>query len=129
PSTRALGDYIFLDAKHTDKSYLEHLEDATTDDKGEATVDIDLRKFDYASYRLEYTAQGFEAEGGRSVSASTSVYVSPLDYVIGYKADGDVGYLKVGTPRKLRFIAVNPELKKIAIKGLKAQVIEYRYVS
>jgi alpha-2-macroglobulin len=129
PSTREFSDYIFLDAKRAEKSYTEKGDDTETDEKGEAEVDLDLRKFDRASYRLEFIAEGFEAEGGRSVSTSSSVYISPLDYVVGYKADGDLSYLRMNVPRKVQLIALNPEMKKIAVKGLKSQIIEYRYVS
>jgi uncharacterized protein YfaS (alpha-2-macroglobulin family) len=129
PSTREYPNYVFVDPMKAGKSYTEDLETVQTDEKGEAVIDIDLRKFAPASYRLEFFADGFEAEGGRSVSTSASVFLSPLNFVIGYKADGDLQYMKPGIVRKINFIALDNELKKTVAKGLKTSLIEYKHVS
>lgn len=129
PNTSAFADYRFMDPKQAKESYSERLDTTNTDENGEAEFELDLNKFAAGSYRLEYQAEGFEAEGGRSVTASVSVFISPADYVVGFKADGDLSYIKVGTPRKVEFIAVNNEMKKTTAKKLKAKVIERKYVS
>ena len=68
-----------------------------------------------------------KAAGG--VSSESSVLVSPLSYLIGYKPDGDLKYINKGSGRSVELIAVDPALKKISVSGLKAQIIEVRYVS
>ncbi|MES2527300.1 MAG: alpha-2-macroglobulin [Bdellovibrionota bacterium] len=129
PSTRAFSDYVFINPRKAQNSYTERLEDGSTNDEGEAEFDLDLKKFDDASYRLEFVAQGFEAEGGRSVSSSVSVYISPAPHVIGYKADGDLNYMRLGDKRKVHILALDPSMKKVGVKGLKSKLIEMKYVS
>src|SRR5581483_5943991 len=73
--------------------------------------------------------EGFEAEGGRSVTAETSVLVSPLPYLIGYKPDGDLSYLSKGSKRDVELIAIAPQGTKLDVKGLKTVLLERRYVS
>ena len=41
---------------------------------------IDLSKYEKATYKLSFYAEGFEKGGGRSVSSQSSIYVSPLKY-------------------------------------------------
>lgn len=129
PNTNAYPEYHFLDPKKSKNSYVEKLDTVQTNDKGEAELELDLQKFAAASYRLEFLAEGFELEGGRSVSSAVSVFISPLDFVIGYKADGDLDYMKMNVTRKVHLQAVNNSMKKTSAKGLKASLIEYKYVS
>ncbi len=129
PATRAFSDYVFVNPRKAQSSYTERLEDGTTNDDGETEFELDLKKFDDASYRLEFVAQGFEAEGGRSVSSSVSVYISPARHVVGYKADGDLNYMRLGDKRKVHILALDPAMKKMAVKGLKGKLIEMKYVS
>ena len=61
------------------------------------------------TYRLTFDAEGFEAEGGRSVEDLTGTLVSPLPYVVGWHADGDLGWISAGGPgRTVEFIGVDP---------------------
>jgi uncharacterized protein YfaS (alpha-2-macroglobulin family) len=130
PQIRAFQDFVFLDALQTEKYSNEKLESQKTNTSGEAEFDIDLKKFIPASYQLVVEVMGYEGEeGGRSVTAANAIYVSPLEYVVGFKPDGDLSYLKMGQVRKVSLIALNPELKKVAVKKLKTQLTENRYVS
>jgi uncharacterized protein YfaS (alpha-2-macroglobulin family) len=129
PRFRAWKDYQFTDPLLAKSSYSERLPDGETDEKGEVVFPLDLSKFEKATYRLGLTAQGFEAEGGRGVSAATGVLVSPLEYLVGYKADGDLHYVSRGTERKVQLVAVGPDLAAREVKGLTAELVEIRYVS
>lgn len=129
PAFRQYADYRFVDPLHAKNSFTDRLQDRQSDDKGSAEFELNLERFEKATYRLRFAAEGFEAEGGRSVVSESSILVSPLAYLIGYKPDGDLRYVSRGTARAVELIAVDSTLKKVAVSQLKAQVLELRYVS
>ena len=129
PVFKEYPDYLFFDPKQADKSFTEAAGEKMTDDKGNALFAFDLAKMEHASYMLRFQADAFEAEGGRSVGGEASTLVSGLDYLIGYKPDGDLNFIHRGSARSLSIIAVNPQLKMTAAAGLKAQLYEQKYVS
>ena len=55
--------------------------------------------------------------------------VSALPYVIGWKTDGDLRYIDMGKPRALEFIAVDPQLNRIAVQNVTLNVLAREYVS
>ncbi|MFC3907675.1 alpha-2-macroglobulin [Legionella dresdenensis] len=126
-------NYVFadplLDPKKPLKSFSEDLKDGQTDDKGNAGFALNLERFEKASYQLTFYAEGFEAEGGRSVAAQISALVSPLDYLVGVKPDGDLAYVKQNSQRSVSFIAINKQLQKQDVTGLKIQLIALQPVS
>jgi alpha-2-macroglobulin len=122
-------DYVFHDPYAVDKSASRELGQAATDARGSAAFPIDLADFDKATYLLRFTAEGMEKEGGRSVIAQSSIVVSPLSAVVGYKADGDLGYVARGAARSIRLVAVDSSQRGVALKGLALSVVESRYVS
>lgn len=122
-------DYIFNDPFRGKDSFQERLDDTTTDNDGYARFDIDVERFAPASYRLIFTADGFEKESGRSVTTSSSLYVSPLNYLIGVKADGGLDYIKKNNVRMLKLIAVGPTLETVKVDNVKLVIKENRYVS
>jgi uncharacterized protein YfaS (alpha-2-macroglobulin family) len=124
-----LRDYTFFDPMRAKEGISEVLADVKTNDEGEAEIDLNLARFAPATYRLRLVAEGFEAEGGRSVTAEVSSVVSPLPFLIGYKADGDLGYLKKGSERSVELVAIDPRGARIAAAGLTAVLLERRYVS
>jgi len=105
------------------------LGETQTGDDGTAAVDLDLDRFADATYAMNFYAEGFEADGGRSVTTSNSLLVSALSYVIGAKADGDFGYVTMGSSRAVEWIALDPTLAKIAVDNLECRLIEKKYVS
>ncbi|MCJ8275965.1 MAG: hypothetical protein MJK18_03920, partial [Bdellovibrionales bacterium] len=111
------------------KSFEEKLGEKKTDKEGNVTFDLGLDKFESASYLLRFLAEGFEAEGGRSVLASQFVLISPLKYLVGYKSEGDLSFINKGTEMAVKLIAVNPDLEKTEAKNLKVKTIEFRQVS
>jgi hypothetical protein len=129
PSFLEYADYRFYDPIHAKNGFSERLEDATTDDNGEARFNLNLERFDRATYRLNFVAEGYEAAGGRGVVSESTILVSPLEYLIGSKSDGDLRYINKNSTRRVNLIAVNPGLKKIRVKGIKAHIVELRYVS
>lgn len=129
PSFHSYRNYTFFDPFLAEKSFSEQLKEERTDENGEAVFSLGLDRFDKATYHLTFTAEGFESDGGRSVITSISQLVSPLDYIIGYKPDGDLRYIKEGSKRSVNLIAIDPQLKKIEVSELKVHIIEERQVS
>lgn len=123
------SDYYFSDPFYKGKSYEEYLGSTTTDDNGEASYNLDLSKYEKATYRLQFYAEGFEKGSGRSVSSQASIYVSPLKYLIGYKADGKLDYINANSVRKLSFIAINQQLEKIDLDEVTLKIEDIRYIS
>ncbi|WP_164018909.1 alpha-2-macroglobulin family protein [Pyxidicoccus trucidator] len=129
PSFRKHPGYLFHDPLRAPRSFTERLEETTTDENGEVEMALGLEKFEKATWRVSFLAEGYEAEGGRGVSSEASLLVSPLPYLVGFKPDGGLYYLGQGSARSVDFIAVDPSLRKVAVQGLKAELIERRWVS
>ncbi len=126
-------DYVFFDpltdAQKRREPQTVDLGETKTDVDGKATVDLALERFADATYEMTLSVQGFEAEGGRSVGAYNSVLVSALPHVIGYKANPQLDFLVKDRPAAIDFIALDPQLNKIALDQLRFNLIERTYVS
>lgn len=129
PSFSQFKEYRFRDPLNEGKSYTENLGTKKTDAEGKTSFAINLTKFEKASYRLRFMVDGYEKASGRVVRTEEAIQVSPLDFLVGYKADGDLSYISSGSKRTLSFIAVGPDGNKTAVEGLKATVYETSYVS
>ena len=60
----------------------------------------------------------------RSVASGNSALVSDQPYVIGAKEEGDFGYIQMGTPRSVDWVALDSTLKKIAVDSLECRLTE-----
>lgn len=129
PAFRSYKDYRFYDPAKAEQSYAESVPETRTDQEGQAEFDLDLKRFEDATYRLTFWAEGYEAEGGRGVSARASVLVSPNDFLIGYKLDGDVEYIQLNSERSVDLMAVNAMMESVPVEALKAHLVEIQYVS
>ena len=124
-------DYTFTDPyvdtrhDHTQKD----LPDQTTDSTGAATFNLNTVAANTVVCRLSFLAEGFEKEGGRSVTAESDVLVSSRAWLVGVKADGDLGYVKENSRRSVNFLAVDSHLKPLAVTHLRLKLVENRYVS
>lgn len=129
PSFPSYKDYSFYDPQRAREGFEDRLAEGVTDDKGEAEFDLNLQRFARATYRVLFVAQGFEAEGGRSVAAERAMLVSSMPYLVGFKPDGDLRYVNKGAQRSVQLIAIDPKAKKTRVPGLKLVRIERKYVS
>ncbi|MDQ2993785.1 MAG: MG2 domain-containing protein [Pseudomonadota bacterium] len=122
------ADYTFndpyFDKKKAHKTITEELPEQLTDEKGAANFELPLANFDSASYSLTSYVQGFEKNGGRSVSTQVQTLVSPLEYLIGYKPDGNNSLIKQGTKRSVNIIAINNKLERMAKQNLKVSLLQ-----
>ena len=78
---------------------------------------------------MNFAAEGYEPEGGRGVVSESSILVSPLPYLVGYRADGDMKYISKGSDRFVNIVGVGPQLNKMKVPGLKLRIVESKYVS
>ena len=129
PSLPGLGDYHFTDPQQAKETFSEDLPPVTTDAQGDAEFPLGLERFARATYRLRLIAQGYEAEGGRSVTAEAGVIVSNQQLLVGFKADGDLHYLHENSERAVQFVAVGPNGKKRAARGLQLARVRVNFVS
>ncbi|HID9471456.1 TPA: alpha-2-macroglobulin family protein [Serratia liquefaciens] len=129
PSFDRFPDYAFYENRQNSDGFETELEDRTTDEQGAANIPLDLKGYADATYQLQLLSEAFAAGGGRSVAATARALVSPYDYLVGVKADGDLGYINRDALRQLNVIAVDPSLKQIALADLKLVLIEQKYIS
>ena len=129
PSFPSHPDYSFFDPSRAKESFQADLEKGSTDEQGNAEFALGLQRYAQATYQLHVLVKAFEPEGGRSVSAEAAALVSDRPYLIGSKADGDLGYITRNGVRKASFIAINPNAKKIAVGDLRLALIERKVVS
>ncbi|MBX7059789.1 MAG: alpha-2-macroglobulin family protein [Leptospirales bacterium] len=121
--------YNFHDPARADRRIQESLEAVAADEKGRADFNFHLERFGASTYRLTFVAEGYESGGGRSVTAIRSILVSPLERVIGYRADGSLDYIARGATRGVDLIAVGPDAQRTSSGPLTARTVEVRYVS
>lgn len=129
PSFHSYPEYQFFDPARAKEKFDDELAKSETDDKGEVEIALGLQRYAQATYQMHLLVNAFEPEGGRSVAAEVATLVSDRPYLIGYKADGDLGYVNRSSVRNVVFIAIDPKAKKLAVNGLKLVRIERRVVS
>ena len=127
------ADYSFTDPYYNAdvprKAHEEDLPDQTTDDTGAATFDLSMANLESSAYQMSLLTEGFEKEGGRSVTSGAEVLVSPRAWLVGVKPDGDFSYVHLNSQRSARFLAVDSQLKPVSVEHLKLKLVERRYVS
>jgi len=125
--------YVFDDPMRNEGSNIQQitlpLAPTTTNQDGIAFLPLDLRQYDKGIYRLSVSTEGFEDGGGRSVKAQASVMMSPLDYLIGYKTDGDLSFVDKGSSRSVEFLAVDSNAAPLALDDLTLSIVEEEFVS
>ncbi len=123
------ADYRFQIGEALNEPYHQSLAPTVTDDKGTAEFNLDLKRFIGHAYRLNVLGRAFEAEGGRNVAAQTNAIVSDSPYLVGVKPDGDLAFVKRGSPREARWLAVNQQLAPVTADGLTLEWVQRKFVS
>lgn len=126
---RGYENYKFFDPLLKDNKYQEDLGERKTDDLGRCEFPIDLSRFEEASYNLQFFVETFEKGSGRSVSFETSTFISPLDYLVGYKTDGSLRYINKDSIRSVEFLALDSSMNPKAAENMTLEISEIRYVS
>jgi alpha-2-macroglobulin len=126
-------DYVFFDPLYDPKNerteQTVELGENKTDGAGQTQFELQLERFSDATYSMRFIAEGFEAEGGRTVTTTASALISALPYVVGCKPDGDLRYIDMNKPRVVDLIAVDSQLNRIALANVTANIIAEEYVS
>ncbi len=89
-----------------------------TDNNGIAEFNIDLQQFEHGMYQVSVVTEGFEASGGRSVTAVANTLIASNNKLLGFKADGGLEFIRKKSERFLRFIAIDNQLNKTAYQNL-----------
>ncbi len=129
PAFDRYPDYAFYEARPGGEGFETELQDSTTDDRGAASIALDLSGWQDATWQLQLLSEAFVAGGGRSVAATARTLVSPWDYLVGFKPDGDLGFIRPGTSRTVDLLAIDPSLAPIALDGLRLELLEQKYLS
>lgn len=129
PAFRSYPDYAFFDPQRAKERFSEPLARAETGERGEVELDLGLQRYAAATYQLHLLVKAFEPEGGRSVAAEAATLVSEMPFLVGFKSDGDLGYVNRATARNVSLIAIDPTARKTAVKGLLLQRVERKVLS
>lgn len=109
--------------------FREDLAEAHTNEEGMAEFKLNLERFSKSTYQLDVIAEGYESDGGRAVSAEASALVSHMKTLVGYQAHGDLDGLKQQQRQGVHYIAVNPQLQRIALSNLQIELMAIGTVS
>ncbi|MBW6477457.1 MAG: alpha-2-macroglobulin, partial [Chromatiales bacterium] len=130
---REYAEYRFDDPSIDPQQPLRQIEQALearrSDAQGQALFPLPLAQYPSGTYRLAFHAEGFEPGGGRQVSASSEVLISPLEALLGYRADGPLDFIRRDAERQLSLIAIDQGLQPIALDGLRLQRLERQQIS
>lgn len=131
PHFKKYEDYSFYESISAHrKSFKVELDEEETDENGQVKIDLhkNMESFE-GNYMLKMLTEVFEPDSGRSVAATATTFVSPSDYIVGAKSDGNLSYINKDSDRYLDIIAINPILEKIELSDLTLSVTEQKYVS
>ncbi|WP_338848930.1 alpha-2-macroglobulin [Massilia sp. W12] len=129
PAFDKFPEYTFTDPGRKKEQRQEDLAETKTDQDGNAQIELPLQQYEGAVYRLHALVKAFEPEGGRSVAAEVATLVSERPFMLGWKADGDLSYVKRNAVRNLSWLALKANLQKVAAKDLRLQRIERNVLS
>ncbi|MDR1126123.1 MAG: alpha-2-macroglobulin family protein [Deltaproteobacteria bacterium] len=121
--------YSFYDPGNWGSSYSNRLSSDETDENGEATFVIPADRLSGGTYWLTFEAEAFEQGGGRSVSASARLLVSPLEALVGWTSEAKLDFLASDSEAKVSFIAIDNNLERIGLDDLSLNISEVTYVA
>ncbi|MEZ5814250.1 MAG: alpha-2-macroglobulin [Alphaproteobacteria bacterium] len=129
-SFKQYPDYHFYDPYAAKARSIHYdLPGVKTDQNGYAELPLKLERQEKATYSLNLETTGYEAGSGKGVSAYSTALVSPMDYVIGYHAEANLGYLSKGKDYQIHLQALNPELSPVDVNDLSLDLVKKTYIS
>jgi len=94
PKFKGLEDYTFINPNSEQtQTATEYLKEQTSDLEGKTQYDINLSKYK-GYFNIKVETEGFEAAGGKSVDTQNVLVGSHLENLVGFKADGSLGFIK-----------------------------------
>lgn len=108
PSLFISGSGLAENTVQREQTFTVDLPDATTDDAGTAAFPIKFeRTIPSGTYLLTLTVRGFEGDSGRNVQTSITACASDAKYLVGYKADSDLSYVRRDSAHAVKLIALD----------------------
>lgn len=129
PAFNQYKEFSFQELYKLKESFSEQLPEAKTNTDGEAILEMNLKRFARATYRLYVSAKVFESGSGRGVNAESATLISSAPYLVGVKSDGNLNFIPRDANKSSEWIAISPTLKPIAVENLKQVWIERKFVS
>lgn len=121
--------YRFYAGETQAEGHVEELGLKKTDNEGDVNFELPLEKFERPFYRLSFFAQGFEKESGRFVVGADSTLVGTYNQLVGIKKVDSLDSINKGDKKQVDIIAIDSDLRKSSLKGLKLELIEKKYVN
>ncbi|MBR1648503.1 MAG: alpha-2-macroglobulin family protein [Alphaproteobacteria bacterium] len=125
------ADYHFNSIKNikNDTQVKAELPDLTTDEEGNAVINIDVSDYAHGAYNLGLTVEGFEKGSGEGVTAFLTAKIGRSPYLIGWRANGDLDFIYKDSERKVDFIAIDNRLKMIEKDDLNLILVKKEKIS
>ncbi|MDR0822670.1 MAG: hypothetical protein LBN20_02675, partial [Endomicrobium sp.] len=119
--------YVFPDPNRIDNKkeilpITENLPNLITDENGFAQYDFDFSKYESGLFNLSFLADVSEGASGKTVSVYSSIKASKNKALIGYKTSFKLGFLNKNSKTQINIIAIDNNLKTIALKNLKLNI-------
>ncbi len=127
-------DYVFADPYSFEYQYNSiELPQMVTNEEGKTSTDININSYikSAGTYNATFYVEGFEPNGGRAVSTSTSALFSTASEVVGYKTRGeviDLNYIPKDRNGKLVFITLDSDLQQLRNVGYNFVLTKRNYV-
>jgi len=129
PSFHSFADYTFYDPTTAKRGQSEDLARAESDTQGNAEIDLQLQRFEAATYQVHLLTKAFEPEGGRSVAAEAQALVSDRLYLVGVKSSDPLDYVTRNAKRVVSLVAIDSKARKMAVNDLKLVRVEHKVLS
>jgi hypothetical protein len=92
----------------TSQTFTTQTYETRTDENGNATIEIKFdREIPIGTYMLNLIINGFEAGDGKSIQTIINSRISNMPYIIGYKPEPDLTYIKRNSEKSVNFIALD----------------------
>ena len=123
--------YVFLtpNAGEKRRQYEHTLPDAQTDDDGKGLLNVDLSAFQDGPYGLRLSIEGLEQGSGRGVKTSLGIMVAQEEYLIGWKSEDDLSYIRKNSAHNISFAAIDNQLTQIEKDNLLLKLVRKDYIS
>lgn len=129
PSFSRWPGFRFHDPRRARDGVSETLEPVRTDDDGHAAFDLELGRFERATYRLDLLVRAFEPGSGRGVAAQAGALVSEAEHLVGIRAPDPLNWINRGDRREVELVSIGPDGAARGVQGLRAVKVERRFVS
>lgn len=118
------GSGMSTSAANRSQTFSIDLPDATTDENGNATLDINFKNgVPTGTYLMTLNITGFEGASGVGVQTTISARVSDAKYLIGYHANSNLGYISRDDVRLVKLVALDTNGERTDAKNLKLKTI------